>query len=116
MQRRKPPDQSAVPSVPVFEKLIVIAPYHAVVQPSDRVGASAVEPLEIIVGGQDVYLPAVKRRKMPSHRAVELLRLLYSGKPFTVGRVADYRAASAFGFYLQRVLGKDLYALPFLRA
>ena len=44
----------------IFEELIEIAGYHAVVQLAHLVGTSAVEMLEMLVLGDDVDLPAVK--------------------------------------------------------
>ena len=52
------------------EKLIQIARQHTVIQLARFVGASAIQPLKALAGGQHVDLPWLKRRKSFAHGAI----------------------------------------------
>ena len=75
--------------------LIQVAGEHTVIELADLVRAAAVEPLKALVRGDHVDLPGGKRCKMTAEVAVERFYLLDRAESFAVGRVCDYRSASA---------------------
>ena len=78
-----------------LEVLVEVAREHAVVKLLDLVGFFAVEFLEALVRGDDVYLPWSQRTEVMSDIAVKTLDLWYSTYSLAVRRIGYYRSASA---------------------
>ena len=91
--------------------MIKITTYHTVIKPSDLVGASAVEALKGLVGGQDIDLPSAEVREMLAHLAVKLLRLGHIRKQvaktlFSLG-VGKKKGKGFYNFYTYGVNGQQ---------
>ena len=88
----------------ILKELIKITRYHTVIELLYLVRFFAVEALEALVRGYNVYLPGCERAEMSADVAVERLDLGERAESFAIGRVGDYRAAATLGADRARIL------------